>query len=80
MVHWNRHYLGPAALNRAWTLVNDERHADRAGTLAKSLADGGCTSCHSQGNCSRHCPIELSPSESIAGLKRAALVGLPGLG
>ena len=26
-VRWNPDYLGPAALNRAWTLVNDERDA-----------------------------------------------------
>ena len=25
VVAWNRDYLGPAALNRAWTLVNDVR-------------------------------------------------------
>ena len=79
VVSWNRDYIGPAGLNRAWTLVNDVRHADRAATFAKAFADGGCGSCHSQGNCTRHCPIELSPSESIAGLKRAALFGLPKL-
>lgn len=77
VVHWDRDYIGPAGLNRAWTLVNDARHANRAGTLAKALGSGGCGSCHSQGNCTRHCPVELSPSESIAGLKRAALFGLP---
>ena len=27
VVGWRPDYLGPAALNRAWTLVNDERHA-----------------------------------------------------
>ena len=26
-VRWNEDYLGPAALNRAWTLVNDVRDA-----------------------------------------------------
>ena len=28
-VRWNPDYLGPAALNRAWTLVNDVRDADQ---------------------------------------------------
>ena len=28
-VRWNADYLGPAALNRAWTLVNDERDAGK---------------------------------------------------
>jgi fumarate reductase iron-sulfur subunit len=77
VVNWNRDYVGPAALNRAWTLVNDVRHADRQHTFDKAFADGGCGSCHSHGNCTRHCPIELSPSESIAGLKRMAFTGLP---
>ncbi len=77
VVAWDKNYLGPAALNRAWTLINDVRHRDRAGTLRKTLHSGGCTSCHSQGNCTRYCPVEISPSESIASLKRAALFGLP---
>ena len=77
VVNWNRDYVGPAALNRAWTLVNDVRHAERQQTFDKAFADGGCSSCHSHGNCTRNCPIELSPSESIAGLKRMAFSGLP---
>ncbi len=76
VVNWNRDYLGPAALNRAWTLVHDERHSQRQQTLAHAFADGGCSNCHSHGNCTRLCPIELSPSQSIAGLKRLALRGL----
>jgi len=76
VVNWNRDYLGPASLNRAWTLVNDERHAECQQTFDKAFADGGCSNCHSHGNCTRLCPIELSPSESIAGLKRLALTGL----
>ncbi|HIC79539.1 MAG TPA: succinate dehydrogenase/fumarate reductase iron-sulfur subunit [Kiloniellaceae bacterium] len=77
VVAWNPDYLGPAALNRAWTLVNDARHGPRSDTLDRAFAEGGCTSCHSQGNCTRHCPVGLSPAESIAGLKRSAFFGLP---
>lgn len=76
VVNWNRGYIGPAALNRAWTLVNDVRHSQRQQTFDKAFGEGGCGSCHSHGNCTRHCPIELSPSESIAGLKRMAFTGL----
>jgi len=75
VVSWNRDYVGPAALNRAWTLVNDVRHAARQDTFNAAFASGGCSSCHSHGNCTRFCPVELSPSESIAGLKRMALFG-----
>jgi fumarate reductase iron-sulfur subunit len=77
VVNWNREYIGPAGLNRAWTLVNDVRHATRQETFDKAFGQGGCGSCHSHGNCTRHCPIELSPSESIAGLKRMSFKGLP---
>lgn len=73
VVNWNRDYAGPAALNRAWTLVNDERHDRQRETLEKAFGRDGCGSCHTHGNCTRHCPVELAPSESIAGLKRMAL-------
>ncbi|HEY8566964.1 MAG TPA: 2Fe-2S iron-sulfur cluster-binding protein [Beijerinckiaceae bacterium] len=72
-VRWNDDYLGPAALNRAWTLVNDERDAgnrDRLGTVA---AAGGCHSCHSHQTCQEHCPQGLNPTLAIAGLKRATV-------
>lgn len=69
-VRWNPDYLGPAALNRAWTLANDERDAGSASRLKAVAADGGCHSCHSHQSCEQHCPIGLNPTESIAGLKR----------
>ena len=77
VVAWDKNYLGPAALNRAWTLVNDVRHGERKETLNKALGDGGCGSCHSMSNCTRSCPVGLSPSAGIAGLKKMALRGLP---
>lgn len=75
VVSWDKDYLGPAALNRAWTLVNDERHANPKGVLRQATGEGGASCCHTQGNCMKHCPVELSPTGSIAGLKKAALVG-----
>ena len=77
VVGWDENYTGPAALNRVWTLVNDERQNNRRAVLDQAFADGGCGSCHSHGNCTRHCPVELSPSESIASLKRSTFFGLP---
>ena len=75
VVQWRPEFLGPAALNRAWTLVNDERHADPKGVLRQATTDGGASCCHTQGNCMTHCPVELSPTGSIAGLKRKAVLG-----
>ena len=62
--------LGPAALNRAWTLVNDARTASGQAHLDAVSGSGGCHNCHSQGSCTVFCPNELTPIASIAGLKR----------
>jgi fumarate reductase iron-sulfur subunit len=78
VVSWNDAYLGPAALNRAWSLVNDERHSGKKETMAAAMGDGGCGNCHSQGNCMAACPIGLSPTRSIAGLKKMSLLSLLG--
>jgi fumarate reductase iron-sulfur subunit len=72
VVAWKPGYLGPAALNRAWTLVNDERDAAGAERLRAVTIDGGCTSCHSMGSCAEACPKHINPTRSIAGLKRLA--------
>jgi fumarate reductase iron-sulfur subunit len=69
-VRWNPQYLGPAALNRAWTLVNDVRDAANSERLAAVAADGGCHACHSHQSCQEHCPLALNPTASIAALKR----------
>ncbi len=72
-VRWNPDYLGPAALNRAWTLVNDERDAGNPARLAAVAAVGGCHSCHTHQSCEQHCPQAINPTASIAGLKRRTL-------
>jgi fumarate reductase iron-sulfur subunit len=71
VVKWNRDYLGPAALNRAWTLVNDARDVRNTDRLAAVAGDAGCHSCHTLMSCTEHCPKELSPTRAISGLKRA---------
>ncbi len=73
VVAWNRDYLGPAALNRAWTLLNDVRDTAGRQRLRAVSADGGCHNCHSQQGCATFCPNELNPTAAIAGLKRMAV-------
>lgn len=73
IVDWNKDYLGPAALNRAWTLVNDVRDGGNKARLSAVSGDAGCHACHSQQGCVKHCPKNLSPTRSIAGLKRATM-------
>lgn len=72
VVGWNREYLGPAALNRAWSLVNDVRDAGNIQRLLAVSGDAGCHACHSHQSCRQWCPKHLNPTASIAGLKRAA--------
>lgn len=71
-VRWNDAYLGPAALNRAWTLVNDRRDVGQAPRLTAIASDGGCHSCHSHQSCQEFCPQGLDPTGSIASLKKLA--------
>ncbi len=66
-------YLGPAALNRAWTLMNDVRDGDHAGRLQAVSQGSGCLACHSQGSCAQYCPNSLNPTAGIAGLKHLAV-------
>jgi fumarate reductase iron-sulfur subunit len=75
-VAWNPEYLGPAALNRAWTLVNDVRHQEQSGILTAIGGAGGCHACHTHGSCVEYCPVELEPTASIGGLKRHTLRAL----
>ncbi len=69
----NPDYLGPAALNRAWTLQNDERDGAYAERLRAVSRSNGCHNCHSHQSCMTYCPNELNPTASIAGLKRLSV-------
>jgi len=70
VVKWNPDYLGPAALNRAWTLVKDVRDRSQLERLRAVSGDAGCHACHSHVSCTERCPKHLSPTAAIAGLKR----------
>ena len=71
VVSWNPEYLGPAALNRAWTLITDARDVKTVDRLRAIAGDAGCHACHTHTSCSERCPKHISPTASIAGLKRA---------
>jgi fumarate reductase iron-sulfur subunit len=73
VVTWNTDYLGPAPLNRAWTLVNDVRDAGNDARIDAVSGSAGCHACHSHMNCTEFCPRGISPTYSIAGLKRAMI-------
>ena len=67
----NPDYLGPAALQRAWTVYNDAKDANKDAILDAVSGKGGCHNCHSMGSCTTYCPNELDPMSAIVGLKRA---------
>ena len=71
VVSWNPDYAGPAALNRAWTLVKDVRDAASLERLRAVAGDAGAHGCHTHMNCAERCPKQISPTAGIAGLKRA---------
>jgi fumarate reductase iron-sulfur subunit len=71
VVSWNRDYLGPAALNRAWTLISDVRDVTTNDRLRAVAGDAGCHACHTHTSCTERCPKHISPTAAIAGLKRA---------
>jgi fumarate reductase iron-sulfur subunit len=71
VVKWNPDYLGPAALNRAWTLVSDVRDNQGLERLRAVAGDAGCHACHTHVSCTERCPKHISPTAGIAGLKRA---------
>ncbi|MES1924022.1 2Fe-2S iron-sulfur cluster-binding protein [Salinisphaera sp. T31B1] len=74
VVAWKPDYLGPAALNRAWVQMNDERDTGHTARLRAVSGDAGCHACHSQQSCTLRCPMELDPASAIAGLKRMSVV------
>lgn len=76
----NPDYLGPAALQRAWTLLNDAKDEGRAKILDAVSGKGGCHNCHSMGSCTTYCPNDLDPMSAIAGLKRETVKSLFGRG
>jgi fumarate reductase iron-sulfur subunit len=70
VVEWKPDYLGPAAMNRAWTLVNDTRDQAQRERLAAVAGDAGCHACHTHMTCTERCPKHLPLTSAIAGLKR----------
>ena len=73
VVAWDADYLGPAALNRAWTLVNDVRDRAQDVRLDAVSRPSGCYACHTHMSCTKYCPKAIAPTYAIAGLKRAAV-------
>jgi fumarate reductase iron-sulfur subunit len=69
-------FPGPAALNRAFTLMADSRDGGKAGRWLPMLSEDALFHCHGQANCTEVCPMDLTPTDSILRLRRRALASL----
>ncbi len=76
MVRWDARFPGPAALNRAWTLVADRRDGGLPARWEALFGEDGVVRCHGQAQCTAVCPMELSPADSILRLRRRAVRSL----
>jgi succinate dehydrogenase / fumarate reductase iron-sulfur subunit/fumarate reductase iron-sulfur subunit len=76
MVAHDPRFPGPAALNRAFTLMADSRDGGKAERWAPLLSEDALWRCHGQANCTEVCPMELSPTDSILRLRRRAVISL----
>lgn len=73
----DRDFLGPAALNRAMTLIADSRDRFGPERLARVAAVDGMDRCHYIGACSTCCPKDLDPFAAIRTLRRWRVTGGP---
>ena len=66
-------YLGPAALNKALTLIKDSRESKTEERLERLMESDGVWGCHTQGKCTDVCPKDIPISEGIQHMKREAV-------
>ncbi|MCL1939515.1 MAG: 2Fe-2S iron-sulfur cluster-binding protein [Desulfovibrionaceae bacterium] len=74
MVNHHEGYAGPAALNRAFTLLADERDALFVPRLTRAL--DSCYNCRTEFNCTEVCPKAISGTRAIKYIQRLALKNL----
>ena len=70
----NQRYLGPAAMNRAFTLIADSRDGAGKERLDILNSHDGAWGCHTQFNCTDVCPMGISPTRAIQKIKRKEVV------
>jgi succinate dehydrogenase / fumarate reductase iron-sulfur subunit/fumarate reductase iron-sulfur subunit len=75
LVSLDDRYIGPAALNRAYSLIADERDGATKERLEIVADEDGALRCHTLYECSEVCPKGISPTWSIQKLKARGLAG-----
>ncbi len=77
MVNHHAGYAGPAAINRAFTLLADERDGLFEARLTRAL--DSCYACRTEFNCTEVCPKQISGTRAIKYIQRLALKHLKSL-
>ena len=75
MVNNHEGYSGPAALNRAFTLLADKRDALFIPRLTRALES--CYNCRTEFNCTEVCPKQISGTRAIKYIQRLAVKHMP---
>jgi len=78
VVGLNDRFPGPAPLNRAYSLVGDERDGARAERLQATGGPDGVWRCHQLFNCASACPRHIVPTQAIRQLRLDAGGAMPG--
>lgn len=73
VVGWNSAFPGPAPMNRAYTLLADERDALAGERLGRVAGKNGAWRCRTMFLCAAHCPRKLLLPQSFAQIRKAAL-------
>lgn len=72
---WDKNYLGPAALTKAYRFLIDSRDEGAAERLRIVANEDGIFRCHTIFNCTEECPKKISPTVAIQEMKRRVLLG-----
>jgi succinate dehydrogenase / fumarate reductase iron-sulfur subunit len=70
---YNKDYLGPSALLKAYRFIFDSRDGAAAERLDIIDDRNGAWRCHTAFNCVEACPKSLNPTAAIAEIKKAAV-------
>ena len=71
---WDKEYLGPAALGKAYRFVADSRDEGGIERLKIVANEEGVFRCHTIFNCTEECPKQISPTFGIQEMKKKVLV------
>jgi len=56
---WRKRYIGPAAMNRVFMLMLDDKDRLKGARLASVCNDDSALRCHTIGDCSVVCPVDV---------------------